>query len=85
MGILEFAVMGLIIGAVAGFALTGRSRYVIAALSGWLITAGGLIWEASRPYEGGGASMWPVAVLFVGIWTAGAALLGCGAAHGLRA
>ena len=79
-GILEFAVMGLIIGAVAGFALTGRSRYVIAALSGWLIAAGGLIWEASRPYEGGGASMWPVALLFVGIWTAGAALLACGAA-----
>ena len=85
MGYLEFAAMGLASGAVAGFALTGRSRYVIAALSGWLIAAGGLIWEASRPYEGGGASMWPVALLFVGIWTAGAALLGCGAAQGLRA
>jgi len=69
MGYLEFAAMGLVSGAVAGFALTGRSGYVIAALSGWLIAAGGLIWEASRPFEGG-ASMWPVALLFVGIWTA---------------
>ena len=85
MGYLEFGAMGLIGGALAGFALTGRSRYVVACLSGWLIAAGGLIWEASRPYEGGGASMWPVALLFVGIWTAGAAMLGCAAVHGLQA
>ena len=61
----------------AGFALTGRSRHVVAALIGWLIAAGGLIWENSQAYEGGGASMWPVAPLLVGSWTAGAAMLGC--------
>ena len=45
MGYLEFAVMGLISGAVAGSALTGRSRYVIAALSGWLAERG---WDGGR-------------------------------------
>lgn len=42
-----------------------------AALSLWI-----LFTELLQPYKGGGASMWPIALFFIIIYSAGAATIG---------
>ena len=42
-----------------------------AALSLWI-----LLTELLQPYKGGGASMWPIALFFIIVYSAGAATIG---------
>jgi hypothetical protein len=71
------AIIGL--SALVGFAcsrlLTGTIAWVVSALLPWLGMLAWLLYnEYFVPYQGGGASMWPIAQLFAGTVAAGAGL-----------
>jgi len=54
-------------GAVSAWVLAGRVALVASAAVPWLGVLGWLLYlEYFVPYSGGGASMWPVALLFAG-------------------
>jgi hypothetical protein len=76
---IPIVVLSLIAGAVCGFAVRGRLSLLIAALIPWFGVLAWLLYsEYFVPYQGGGASMWPVAQLFAG--SAAAAIGLCAAA-----
>ena len=64
-------------------AMNGVKSLLIAVAVPWLTLAGWVVWgEYFAPYRGGGASMWPVAILFGGSTAFLAAFIGwlCGLA-----
>jgi hypothetical protein len=76
--------------AVAGIAcglLISRTRpgFVLAScIPAFAILATLLYHEYAAPYEGGGASIWPIAFVFVGVPAIACGLVGCGFGHVLR-
>ena len=64
------------IGAACGFAFRGKRALFLGALLPWLgLLALLLFYEFFMPYEGGGASMWPIAQLVGGTIAAFAGLV----------
>jgi hypothetical protein len=54
-------------GCLAALAVRGRPALALAAVVPWLGVLGWLLYlEYGRPYQGGGASLWPIAPLFGG-------------------
>lgn len=80
---LTLVLLSALAGTLSGVWLRGRRAILVGAAVPWL---GLLIWllynEFFVPYQGGGASMWPIAQLFGGT---AAAAIGAGAAAVVRA
>jgi hypothetical protein len=75
---IPIVVLSLLTGAVLGVVVQGRKAIWLGAGVPWLgVLAWILYQEYFVPYQGGGASMWPVAVSFAG---SAAAFVGGGAA-----
>lgn len=56
-----------IIGILSGLFIQGKSGVIFAGAIPWLGLLGVLLYhEYCVPYQGGGASMWPIAQLFAG-------------------
>ena len=54
-------------GLLCSFALSGRTGFIASAAIPWLGLLAWLLYhEYFVPYQGGGASMWPIAQLFAG-------------------
>jgi hypothetical protein len=69
-------------GALSGLAMRGRKAVVLGAVIPWLGLLAWLLYcEYFVPYQGGGASMWPIAQLFGGT---AAALTGAGFSVAVR-
>ncbi len=68
---LALALLAALTGIIAGYALSGWRAVAVGAAVPWLGLLGWLLYhEYFVPYEGGGASMWPVAQLFAGTFVA---------------
>lgn len=80
---LTIILLSALIGAASGWLLSGRRAILVGAAVPWLALLGWLLYqEYFVPYEGGGASMWPVALLIAGTV---AALIGGFTAAAVRA
>jgi hypothetical protein len=80
----------MLLSAVAGVACglfvagTRRGMVLVASLSVLAILASLLWHEYVEPYEGGGASMWPIAFVILAIPAAACGCVGCGCGQVLR-
>lgn len=80
---LTIILLSALVGAASGWLLAGPRAIVVGAGVPWLALLGWLLYhEYVVPYEGGGASMWPVALLVAGTV---AALVGALTAAAVRA
>ena len=60
-------VPSILIGIILAYYIKGRIGVILAGLVPWLSLLGALLYqEYFIPYQGGGASMWPIAQLFGG-------------------
>jgi hypothetical protein len=79
--------IGLSVLAGVGSALlvNGRKAILLGAALPWLGTLAWLLYnEYFVPYQGGGASMWPIALLFAGSITAGVGAAAAGVTNRVR-
>ena len=75
---IPIVVLSALTGALSAFAFRGTKAILIGAIAPWLGMLGFLLYnEFFVPYQGGGASMWPIAQAFGGT---AAALIGAGSA-----
>ncbi len=75
---IPLVLLSVVAGAGAGAAFKGRKAVFMGGAVPWCAFLGWLLYnEYVLPYQGGGASMWPVAQLFGG---SAAALVGAGTA-----
>jgi hypothetical protein len=80
---LPLILLSVLAGVVCGLFIRGRKAVLVGAAVPWLALLGWLLYgEFFLPYQGGGASMWPIAQLFGGTV---AALVGALASVGARA
>ena len=64
---LTIILLSAVAGAVSAWLLTGRIALMASASAPWLGVLGWLLYlEYFVPYSAGGASMWPVALVFAG-------------------
>ena len=69
---LSVLIPSAIIGIICGYFIKGCLGAILAGALPWLGVLGVLLYEEYiAPYKGGGASMWPIAQLFVGKIAAG--------------
>jgi hypothetical protein len=67
-----------IIGVVCGYFIKGRPGIILAGAVPWFGLLFFLLYhEYFVPYQGGGASMWPIAQLFAGTMAAGTGIGAC--------
>ena len=64
---LYIIIPSIIIGAVVAIMSKGRLSFILSAFLPWVgVLCFLLYYEYFVPYQGGGASMWPIALLFAG-------------------
>ena len=72
---LVIIVLSALVGFLCSRLLTGTTAWVASGLLPWLGVLAWLLYrESFVPYQGGGASMWPIAQLFAGTFAAGVGL-----------
>jgi hypothetical protein len=72
-------------GTVSAFLVNGRKAVFVGAALPWLGVLAWLLYnEYFVPYQGGGASMWPIALIFAGTIAAGIGAAAAGLTRKLR-
>ena len=75
---LSILVPSAIFGALCAYFIDGIKSFVIAGAIPWLALLAWLMYqEYFVPYQGGGASMWPIALLFAGTAAAATGVIAC--------
>jgi len=73
---LSILIPSTIIGTICGYFIKGRFGIILAGAIPWFGLLGVLLYyEYFVPYQGGGASMWPIAQLFAGTIAAGTGIV----------
>jgi hypothetical protein len=77
--------LSALVGALSALAFRGKKAVLIGAIIPWLALLACLLYaEYFLPYQGGGASMWPIAQLFGGTVAALVGGISAAIVHGKR-